>query len=392
MSFSKLRIALQVIALAGAASLVAGCSGGNSNGFTQPVPVKTSTWTLGHTIAIPNFPATGGTASFDISFIDPTANQYYLADRSNSGVSVVSTTSFAYVLTAGKGTMSGVKATPPNTSGPNGVLPIGGGLVFAGDGNSTLKVVNVNTGALVATVPTVNPYTGPALPATCGGTGTPTTGAGNARLDEMALDSADGVVMAVNDAACPPFATFFSTTAPYAALGTLAFTTASGGAEQPTWDPTQKKFLVAIPQSLANPGGEVDVVDPKTFTIDKVFPLVNCQPNGTALGQGERLFLGCGFATNPQQIITIDATNGSQVNAIAGLGGCDEVWYNPTANRFYGACSNNVNGPVVVVANGDGSYLTSFGTSTGAHSIAVDPATENIYIPTQKLGLQVYTH
>ena len=90
----------------------------------------------------------------------------------------------------------------------------------------------------------MNPYTGPALPATCGGTGTPTTGAGNQRLDEMAYDPADGVVLAINDAACPPFGTFYSTTRRMQRSAAIAFTTANGGAEQPTWDPAQKLFIM----------------------------------------------------------------------------------------------------------------------------------------------------
>ena len=48
--------------------------------------------------------------------------------------------------------------------------------------------------------------------------------------------------------------------------------------------------------------------------------------------------------------------------------------------------------PLFVVADGSGNLITSVATSTGAHSIAVDPATDHIFLPTQKSGVQVYTH
>jgi hypothetical protein len=393
MSFPSPTVLGKFLMLAGMAGALAACNSGS----TTPAPItpQTNVYGLAQTVtwsAVP--PAPPAVFSFDISFIDPTAHQFYVADRTTNGVSIIDTQTMKYVSTAGQGLFQGFKpntaAGPATNAGPNGIVPIGGGILFAGDGDSTLKVVNVNTGALLATQPAVNPYTGAALPATCGGAGTPTTGAGNQRLDEMDVDPTDGVVLAINDAACPPFGTFFSTTAPYAAVGSLAFMTANGGAEQPRWDPTQKLFIEPLPQTIANPNGEIDLIDPHTHAVVKVIGLTsNCQPNGTALGPNETLFLGCS-ATG--EIITINAATGATMNTISGVGGCDEVWYNPTANRFYGACSNNVSGPVLVVANGSGGLITSFPTSTGAHSVAVDPTNDHIYVPTQKFGVQIYTH
>jgi hypothetical protein len=401
MSFSITRRRLQLVAATSFAAFLAACNGSSvatSPVTAPPVTNPSSTYTLLSTLTYPGVPPATGTASFDIGFVDPTASQYYVADRTTNGVAVFNTGSLTYVFTAGAGKFAGNKPSlsppaPSTVAGPNGIVPVGNGIVFAGDGDSTMKVVNVFTGALLATVPNVNPYTGPALPAICGGAGTPTTatspGGGNQRMDEMAYDPADGLVLGINDASCPPFGTFYSSTAPYAVKGTIAFTTATGGAEQPTWDPTQGKFIMALPSTVANPGGEIDLIDPHTFTVTKVLPETNCNANGTALGKNETLFLGC---SGTSQILTINASTGATINTISGLGGCDEVWYNPTADRFYAACSNNLAGPVAVVANGSGQLVTSFATSTGAHSIAVDPVTDHIFIPTQKLGIQVYGH
>lgn len=398
MPFSIQATLWKVAFAACAGAIITGCNAGAVT--TAGVgSVNKNAYALGQSITYPNFPPATGVGSFDISFVDGTANQYYLADRSTSGVDVINLTTLAYVMTAGAGKFTGNTAPAPGEShstsaGPNGIVPVGGGVVFAGDGDSTLKVVNVNTGALLGTTPAVNPYTGPALPGICTNTpndaaGTPTTGAGNRRLDEMAYDPTDGIVLAISDAACPPFGTFFSTTAPYAAVGTVSFPNANGGAEQPTWDPTQKLFIMALPSTVANPGGEVDLIDPHTFAITKRFATPqNCGPAGTALGPNETLFLGCGGTS----IITINATTGALLNSIPNLGGCDEVWYNPNANRFYAGCSTAAPSPLLVVADSTGALITSIVTSTGAHSVAADPATDHIFLPTQKSGVQVYTH
>jgi hypothetical protein len=382
-----------LIAVGILAAALAGCENAGQTVAAGVGGSNPNVYALSSAVTFANMPPATGVASFDISFVDPSVHQFYLADRLTNGVDVIDTQTLQYLRTAGAGLFAGFKPAgpggPATNAGPNGLVPVGNGIVFAGDGDSTLKVVNVNTGALLATVPAVNPYTGPPLPAACGGTGIPTTGTANQRLDEMAYDPTDGVVLAINDAACPPFGTFYSATAPYAAVGSVAFTTANGGAEQPTWDPTQNLFIMALPSTIANPGGEIDLIDPHSHAIVKTLPETNCNANGTALGKGETLFLAC---SGTAQIVTINAATGATINSIAGLGGCDEAWYNPTADRFYAGCSNNTAGPVLVVASGSGALIQSIATSTGAHSIAADPATDHIFLPTQKLGIQIYTH
>lgn len=390
----------RMLTFAAVAMGLAACGGGQA--YTAPTtPTFSNTYSLSQSITFAKWPPAAGSvpavSSFDISQIDPALTFDYIADRNNAGVTVINTASTSYVRTAGAGLFAGYKPNgpgnaPATNAGPNGLVTIGNGIVFAGDGDSTLKVVNANTGALLQTQgPTVNPYTGIPLPATCGGTGIPTTGTANQRLDEMAYDPTDGIVIAVNDAACPPFATFFSATAPYAAIGSgVAFTDANGGAEQPLWDPGQGLFIEPLPTSLSSPNGQLDIINPKTEAIVKTIPEPsNCEANGLALGQNETLFLACS-ATG--ELLTLNAVTGATINTITGYGGCDEGYYNPSANRFYAACSNNASGPVLAVVDGNGNLITTIPTSTGAHSVAVDPVSDHIFLPTQKSGVQVYVH
>ncbi len=392
------------VALAGSALAIA-LSACNGNGSTTtatntPGGVRTpQAFVLKKNITLPGVPPATGTFSFDIGFVDPAAGQYYLADRTTKGIDVIDLASLTYLRSAGAGTFTGL-GTPAgagvvaNSGGPNGVVSNGSGILFAGDGDSTLKVLNANTGALLATVPNANPYSGPNLPAICGGSGAPTTGTANLRLDELALDPTDNVIFAVNDASCPPYGTFYSAAPPYNVIASIAFPTANAGAEQPTWDPGQKKFIMAFPATVANPGGEIDLIDPISHQITATLPEQSCNANGTALGKNETLFLGC---SGTAQLLTINATNGATISSIPGVGGADEVWYNPTADRFYAASSNNLasstlSGPFLVVTDGAGRLIASFPTSAGAHSVAVDPATENTFVPQRALGISVFSH
>ncbi|MFN2461627.1 MAG: YncE family protein [Candidatus Velthaea sp.] len=175
-----------------------------------------------------------------------------------------------------------------------------------------------------------------------------------------------------------------------------------GGVEQPVWDPVQDVFLVMIPGTSANPNGEVDVISPKTFQITKVFPIAtNCQPNGGALGNNENLYLGCSATTGTLQTLVMNATNGAIIATIPGVAGGDEVWYSSSTNRFYCACSNNpasAGGPVLLVVDaGTNTVFQTIPTTAGAHSVAVDPASDLIFLPQRPTnaandGVYVFGH
>src|SRR5207344_1101067 len=103
----------------------------------------------------------------------PDRNEYYLADRSNSGIDVIDTKSlkwkrtiggFVGVVLNGAGT-----AVNNNVSGPDGVTSHGRWL-YAGDGNSTLKVIDLDAPPAAAIKASI------------------ATG-GSTRVDEMALTS-----------------------------------------------------------------------------------------------------------------------------------------------------------------------------------------------------------
>src|SRR5438552_11535104 len=87
--------------------------------------------------------------SYDISWVNPHRAEYYLADRSNAGIDIIDTRSLTFKQTLGKGHFVGVKLNTAGTavnndiSGPDGVVTHGRWL-YAGDGDSTLKVFDLD--------------------------------------------------------------------------------------------------------------------------------------------------------------------------------------------------------------------------------------------------------
>src|SRR5215813_11602107 len=308
-------------------------------------------------VAIPAAPAnkTKGLQSFDISWVDPDRAEYYLGDRANAGITIVDTKNLTFKRTIGgfKGVVlngSGT-AVDNNHSGPDGVVSHGRWL-YAGDGDSTLKVIDLNAA--------VNPIK-QSIP----------TG-GTTRVDEMALTSDGKLLLAANNAEDPPFATLFSANgdAPVSSTAILSKITidnsivpkdAGLSLEQPAWDPKTKRFYTSIPIIANNPtgcdfgqggggpacSGGLLVTDPlnpppgpqglfDVVTRTGVIPLPNCGPNGATVGLDDNLLLGCTPANLPGSTTTL-VINARTHNsaAVNGITGSDEVWFNRGDRRYY---------------------------------------------------------
>lgn len=131
--------------------------------------------------------------SFDISWVNPNRAEYYLGDRSNAGIDIVDTEDNTFKRTIGG--FVGIKllgsgAVDNNHSGPDGVTSHGRWL-YGGDGDSTLKVIDLNAPTASAIKQSIS------------------TG-GTTRVDEMALTTDGRLLLAANNAEDPPFATLFA--------------------------------------------------------------------------------------------------------------------------------------------------------------------------------------
>src|SRR5437870_2815218 len=93
--------------------------------------------------------------SYDISWVNPDRAEYYLGDRSNSGIDVINTHNLTFKRTIPGFVGAKFNTTPPfavnnNISGPDGVTSHGRWL-YAGDGDSTLHVIDLDAPTASAT-------------------------------------------------------------------------------------------------------------------------------------------------------------------------------------------------------------------------------------------------
>lgn len=413
------------ISLAASSPAVAACTGPGTQTSTGGTPQTKCV-----TAVQINPPGAQPLRSFDISFVSKERDEYYLGDRSNKGIDVINTNSLAFerTITGGTGACSSCTfvgivlnskgAVDNNHSGPDGVASHGRWL-YAGDGDSTLKVIDLNIAGPNAIVQSVS------------------TG-GTTRLDEMALTSDGKLLLGANNAEDPPFATLFNANGDNATSNvtkitkitvdpTIIPTGAGLSIEQPAWDPKTKRFYTSIPIIANNPAGcnygqlagpitcdgGLLVTDPTTLsaptavqvafnpaTNTGVLPLHSCGPNGASVGPRDNLMLGCTPGNNPSDTVTqvINATTKNFVN-VGNITGSDEVWYNKGDNRYYLGASKSItttsvcSNPdpfaspqrfcaVLGVVNGTTNFfIEAIPQSANSHSVAADSERNRIFVP-----------
>ena len=116
------------------------------------------------------------------------------------------------------------------------------------------------------------------------------------RADELAFDPEDSLILAVNNADEPPFATFIRVDRNTGALSWVAsvsFADATNGAEQPVWHPGTGRFYISIPEigrpatvpaAGTWPDGAVKRINPSTRAAEATYPVRFCQPAGLTVG------------------------------------------------------------------------------------------------------------
>jgi hypothetical protein len=412
-SNGKLRASLYGSAVFGAISLASTGAFAACTGPGAPTNTQTKCLTA---VQIPGNPL----RSFDISWVNPDRAEYYLADRSNAGIDVIDTQSKTWKRTIGgfvgvvlNGTHT---AVDNNHSGPDGVTSHGRWL-YAGDGDSTLKVIDLNAPNASAIKQSIN------------------TG-GTTRLDEMALTTDGKILLGANNAEDPPFGTLFRANGDAGTSNvsiisriTVDPTIIPPGAglsiEQPAWDPITKRFYTSIPVIANNPpgcnfiapptptsppvtcDGGLLVTDPTTVTPGAyvqgafnattntgVVKLHSCGPNGATVGPHDNIMIACTPQNNPSDVITqvINATTKNYAN-VANITGADEVWYNSGDNRYYTASSRDCTTPnvpcptasqqtpVLGVVDGTSVLIEKVPQSSGSHSVAADSKRNLIFVP-----------
>lgn len=326
-----------------------------------------------------------GLGAFDISFDDPKIDLYVLSDRTNASIDLFDASHDTFIGRVGgfKGVVKVNGVADNSLSGPDGNVVVNDKQVWAGDGDSTMKIIDIASRSIVDTINT----------------------GGTMRVDEMAFDPRDHLVVAANDADTPPFITFFDTNTDQIVgkvtfNGTNGTPNATGGIEQTKWSPETGMLYTSVPDSadgttpVANgsPFGGVAVTDPHTMKVVAIYTVPDCSPAGLALGPRHQALIGCSaaYGTSPNvsnQTVVIDIKNGKIVKNITQIGGNDEVWYDRGTNHYYlGASANKTNTGAAMpelgfVDGGTNMFDGSVASSTTAHSVAASQLNGQVFLP-----------
>jgi len=317
----------------------------------------------------------GAFTSFDISFFDPMTRNDYVADRSNASVDIFSGASLTFL---GRATGFTGQGATTSVSGADGVLTVtSGGIttLYAGDGNSTLKVFNATNPAapsLLQSIPT----------------------GGSFRVDEMAYSPLTQQVLAANNADAPAFGTLFSTTngtSPVAIAHTPIIIPGAGptdGLEQPVWNPNTGTFFISVPSFAGDQGGVAEIKPDGTVgRLYKFASMVggpaSCGPTGLALGASGNLLVGCGSG---QAVLLNPTGTGSIVKLFPQISNTDEIWYDPRLAEFFVTGANSSGARVFDVISDSSqlllqSVLLGVLNASNPHSISVDPVTGDVFVP-----------
>lgn len=315
----------------------------------RAIQANEALYTLQFVAPIPGYTSA---ACYDIAVVDH--HTLYLTSATNKAVAIINEQKVSLL---GQGLFTGIGGCHQfdfSQEGPTGVL-VEHGLLWAGDGNSTVKVFRLADHRLLATIATGSPA--------------------NRRADEIEyLPTVHQVVVANPDAAPTPFLTYIDART-LKVVARQNFPEATAGLEQPRF--SHGLLLLAIPATQANPGGEIDAIDPRTHFILRRYGLSNCGASGLTVIDD---IAATGCANGPDQLINLHT---GKVTIIAGSGAADMVAGDPEHGYFFFA-SYAISG--VFVTDQSGRILQTIPTDASAHSVAVDEETGKLYVPVGSMG------
>ena len=290
--------------------------------------------------------------SSDITWVDPRTDRAYLTDRSNAGVDIIDAENNVFVgrVSGMVGVVGASDGTSQNNGpGPNGVLVTHDQVLWAGDGNSTTTVADVNPHSptylqIIGHINTSIAACDNGVAHWCG------------RDDEIGYDPTHRIILVANNGPLDvnpphmpvaPYATFISADPPYTILGPRLSFPGVSGLEQPLWDAGLRggRFLLTVPGSLVNNiHPSIVIIDPVSRSVEARIDLDCHQLVGTtsqsitgiALGRHQHILVSaCGAAPIPSFPIILNARTREVYNVVTQVGGGDEVWYNRGDDRFY---------------------------------------------------------
>jgi DNA-binding beta-propeller fold protein YncE len=203
------------------------------------------------------------------------------------------------------------------------------------------------------------------------------------KADGISVDPFDSLVLGTCPAESHPFAVIIDAKT-FAVVAKLPIPGALD-LGQPVWSMTSAQFYIPV---TTKTGGRLDVVDPLSHTLAGELSLGKMEPSGAVVGPGNQVLVGC--ATGGQPLI-IDVIVMGKILACFDAPtvgrGIDQVTYDSEARRYFVADAGQIRvidavtlKPLASIPDGD----------EGAHAVAVDSATHQVFVPVTGKGVVVF--
>jgi DNA-binding beta-propeller fold protein YncE len=132
---------------------------------------------------------------------------------------------------------------------------------------------------------------------------------------------------------------------------------------------------------------EVVAIDTRTHAVVNTWPIApGEEASGIAIDlKNHRLFLGCGGS---KTMVMMDSANGKVLATVPIGEGVDGSAFDPGTQLAFSSCGQSA---TVTIAHEDGDKLTvvqTLKTERGARTMALDPKTHKIYLPSAQFEPQ----
>jgi DNA-binding beta-propeller fold protein YncE len=294
-------------------------------------------------------------------FIDQPSGLGYLAEKDNKAVVVFDTTTNKFLKRiVGFGGLD----EAGRVAGPNGLVVVNDGAeLWVSDGDSSVRVVDMASGAIIATVRT----------------------GGRERANSMAYDPARHVVLVANSNEPTPFLSLVSTVNDRRIIARIPVPDSAENIERSAFQASTGMFWTVIPVSARAPSdGLLAQTDANTGQLIALHALPGCHPHSLQIVSETSIFLGCsnGHGATPKpggDLGVFDLTTKKIVAKIEGLGGNGSSEFDGAAARYVHATTN---AKLLVIDAATRSLKQALATYAGSRSVAIRQGSDRIYLAT----------
>jgi len=308
--------------------------------------------------------------SYDIGTVDEKTHLYYQTDRSNKSIDIFNAVKNAFV-----GRVAGFVGFTGNgnTSGGNGVSLVNNGTeLWSGDGDSTVKVIDLKARKIVDTIST----------------------GGKKRANETDYDPVDQIFLVGNDGTEgvePSFVTLISTKPGHKILARIPIERARQ-IDAPRYNPKNGLFYVSLPViDKTDAKGGIAVIDPREAKVLRIIEVMDCAPQGLALGADDHMIIGCNAGSSGSRIPPLTAVFDIKTEKVIAstpkMGGSDMAGYVEKLGLYVVGGREAPGGSSIGLLDAKtNEWIQNIPAPPNAHSVVISQANAHMLVPSGKTG------